>query len=508
MASPSSGLLDSDNLAQVELELDTDLADYEKWQPTAAVGKQKQIINWIASWIRPRPRSRSKPLHPTAYLDGLRGFAALLVYFHHHELWVHKLGNPHKSNVLESGVLESGFGYDGRFHMVAFPGVRTFFSGGHYAVSTFFVLSGYVLSIKSLDLIEKGDLTALGDHLASAFFRRWVRLFLPVAATVVVYATSWHLFGIWVDGHSAKNNWLDEMWSLYTEFKNFSFLYDTGGEPWLSYNFHVWSIPVEMKGSLVVFASLLAFSRCTVNARLYCQLALIVYFLYIADGWYCAMFSAGMLLSHLDLLAKLERLPGFLARLKPYKTIIYHHLLAISVFLGGVPGQGGGAEQLARNYAWYYLSYLKPQAVFDYKWFYLFWAAVLLVASVAHVSWLRRFLETRVCQYLGRISYALYLVHGPVLWSVGDRLYMAVGWKRPEQMKHIPHWADRFPLPSAGPYGLEVSFLLPHLILLPLTLGLADFVTGFIDRPSVTFAGWLYRKTLPKEPSKCIKNEQ
>lgn len=503
MVSPSSGILDADSWDEAESDFGSESPSQGKWQvwkPAATVRKTTPPARWVKFWLWQQPASRPKALHPTAYLDGLRGFAALLVYWHHHEHWVRDIPG------MGFGILDNGFGYNGNYYLALLPGLRILVGGGHYAVTTFFVLSGYVLSIKPHRLIEQGDMAGLAEHLASAFFRRWLRLFLPLFVVIFFYATSWHLFGIWVHGAKPQSNWLDEMWWVYCELKNFSFLYDSGSEPWLSYNFHVWSIPVEMKGSLIIFGAHIAFSRCTLTARLWCQVALVVYFLYIADGWYCAMFVAGMLLSHLDLLAKMKQLPRFLVRFKPYKTFIYYHLLVFSIFLGGVPGQNPDVNLLAKNRGWYYLSYLKPQAVFDYKWFYLFWAAVFLVASIRHISWLKRFFETSVCQYLGRISYALYLIHGPVLWTVGDRLYLATGWKRPAQMEHIPHWADKLKLPSAGPFCLEVSFLLPHIILLPATLCLADLVTRMVDQPAVRFAGWLYRKTLPNGPSKCVIN--
>jgi peptidoglycan/LPS O-acetylase OafA/YrhL len=268
---------------------------------------------------------------------------------------------------------------------------------------------------------------------------------------------------------------------------------------------HVWSIPVEFKGSMVVFASLLALSRCNLTSRLWCQLGLIGYFMYIADGWYCAMFVAGMLLSHLDLLADINKLPDFIARFRPFKTVIFYHMLAVGIYLGGVPCENRELDQLARNRGWYFLSFLKPQAVFDYKWFYLFWAAILLVTSVSNIAWLKRFFETRVCQYLGRISFALYLVHGPLLWTLGDRLYAAVGFKGKGQMEHIPQWVDKFVLPQTGPVGLEFAFLLPHLILLPITLCMADLVTRAVDQPSVQFSAWVYRKTQPSAPRKHSK---
>ncbi|KID83832.1 Acyltransferase 3 [Metarhizium guizhouense ARSEF 977] len=503
-AQNSPRLLDRGSLEEAMLNADPEAANdgplQTQWTCAKPSGDTWTSLSRLKSWLWPQAAHRPRALHKTAYLDGLRGFAALLVYWHHHVLWVHNA-----DRLAQNAIFENGFGYESKYHLAALPGVRLLFSGGHFAVSTFFVLSGYVLSIKPLRLIESDDLAGLVDHLASALFRRWLRLFLPVAATMAVYATSWHLLGLWIDGASPQAGWLGEMWFLYCEFKNFSFVFKDGGVPWLSYSMHVWSIPVEFKGSMVVFASLLAFSRCTLTARLWCQVGLVVYFMYIADGWYCAMFVAGMLLSHLDLLAALGRLPRFLARLAPYKTVVCYHMLVLGIYLGGVPCENRELDQLARNRGWYFLSFFKPQAVFDYKWFYLFWAATLLVGSVSHIGWLKRFFETRVCQYLGRISFALYLVHGPLLWTLGDRLYAAVGFKGPGQMEHMPQWVDRFVLPQNGPVGLEFAFVLPHLILLPVTLCAADFVTRAVDRPSVQFAAWVYRKTLPSVPRKHAK---
>ena len=474
---------------------DTETPD---WEPKDSPSRPSGLSVWtlkhslyrLVSLIRPKASTGPpEKLRRTAYLDGLRGFAALVVYWQHHVLWAH---------YDENAQLERGFGYEKKYAFCTFHGVRTFFTGGHYAVATFFVISGYVLSAKPLSLIQAGDYAKLGDNLASALFRRWLRLYIPLMATTFIFMLCYQVFGdLWIQPAEKQGNLRDEMWHWYAEFKNFSFIFNMGGEPWFSYNYHTWSIPVEMKGSIIVYTALQAFSRLATRARLLGEVALILYFLYIADGWYGAIFSAGMLLGDLDLLAIRGELPRFLARLEPYKTFIYYHLFAISIYLGGVPSHSSDLDELRKSRGWYFLSYLKPQAVYDYKWFYLFWASVLLVAAVPRMPWLKRFFETRFCQHLGRISYALYLVHGPVLWVVGDRLYAATGWWHDEHQKHIPGWVDAFKLPKTGPLGLEVSFLAPQIVLLPLTFWLAEMATRAFDEPAVRFAQWLYRKGLP-----------
>ncbi|KAJ5531299.1 hypothetical protein N7527_004692 [Penicillium freii] len=429
---------------------------------------------------------------PTAYLDGLRGFAALLVYWGHHQIWAHEGGGV-------GNAFELAYGYDNKYYFACLPGIRTLFSGGHFAVSVFFVLSGYVLSMRPLVMIQDGDYAGLGKSLSSAVFRRWFRLYIPVICTTLCYVTFLHLFKIAVVPE-VQGSYRAELWNWYTEFKNFSFPLRTGGEPWFTYNFHAWSIPVEHRGSLAIYTAVLAFSRFRRNARLLSEVALVVYFLYIADGAHYAMFIAGMLLKDLDLLAIRNDLPRFFTRLSPFKTVIMTVLFYASLYLGGVPSHTDNLKQLRESPGWYLLSFLKPQAVFDYKWFYLFWAAVFLVVCTSHLQWLKTFFTTPFNLYLGRISFAFYLVHGPVLWTLGDRVYAAVGFVRDSHDQNCPWWINRLPLPNVGPLGLEVNFLAANLVLLPLTIWLAEVTTRLVDEPAVKFSQWIYQRALVDKP--------
>src|SRR4051794_1286634 len=117
MPSLHDGLLGQQGLEDIKLSPTT-------WKPV-------RTARWSLDLIRPefltfRPNSKSRVVRPTAWLDGLRGLAALLVCLHHNQLWSHDgLGNL---------VLENAFGYEGRHYFAALPFVRVFFSGGHYAV--------------------------------------------------------------------------------------------------------------------------------------------------------------------------------------------------------------------------------------------------------------------------------------------------------------------------------------------------------------------------------------
>ncbi|RDW88277.1 acyltransferase [Coleophoma cylindrospora] len=475
------------------------LLEYGSWEdrPERRLSLLYRAAKWCIDLIRPSYLSKAgsrRQFGRTAYLDGLRGFAALLVYFGHHHLWA-------RDAIKVENIFDNAFGYNKQYYFACLPGVRMFFSGGHYAVSVFFVISGYVLSAKALSQAYAGEYTRLGDTLASALFRRWLRLFIPLIVTTFAFMTTVHAFSIWTDD-DREPTYHDELWKWYVETKNFTFLFRTGGVPWLSYNRHLWSIPMEFKGSVVIFTAIQALSRCSRNARLWCEVILIYYFMYIVDGWFCSMFLAGMLLCDLDLLARNNDLPRFFLWFENYRELLFYNLLIASIYLGGIP-IAEDVKVLRDSPGWYYLSMLKPQAVYDYKWFYLFWAAVWLVACVPQIPWLKAFCEMRFNQYLGRISYAFYLIHGPLLQTFADRLYVATGWSREAHAVGAPTWINFFPLSKEGPLGLDFSFWVPQLIILPVTLWAAEIVTKLVDEPAVNFAQWAYKKalapsTLPK----------
>lgn len=496
MPSPDDIALAEKGLRKLEAMLDKPFSDAKKSTLTRVTSPD--LNSWRFSSHRKQPK---QTLRRTAYLDGLRGFASLLVFNQHHQGWGH-IGNIH----------EKGFGYDGTYYTICIPGFRLLFSGGSASVAVFFVISGYVLSAKAMSLIHAGEVNKMIDSLASSLFRRWLRLYIPVMCTTFLWLSSWHLFNIKPSqfGFDApESSYAKEIWRWYCDFKNFSYVFQ--GEPRNAYNDHSWSIPLEFRGSIVVYTAMLALSRCSRNARLWCEAGLVFYFMYIVDAWYCALFIAGMLLCDLDLLASRNQLPKAFYQLESHQKWIYYLLFIIAIYFAGVPALPEGTEELRKIPGWYYLSYMKPQAFWDIRWFFRCWAAIFLMISVPRIPWLKAFFEIPFNQYLGRISYGFYLVHGPVLYSLGDRIYAAVGRVHPESMKITSKWTNILSISGRGIYGLELNFLVAQLVLLAFTLWLAEIFTRLFDEQSVRLAGWLYKRTTvsngPPEKGSRLAND-
>lgn len=102
--------------------------------------------------------------------------------------------------------------------------------------------------------------------------------------------------------------------------------------------------------------------------------------------------------------------------------------------------------------------------------------------------------ESTFFQFLGKVSFGFYLVHGPVMWTIGDRLYAAVGRPTNQAENTVPGWSNLFPISDAGPLGFEMNALAPHIILLPITLWLAVLVTKLIDVPSLKLSKAMFKQ--------------
>lgn len=296
------------------------------------------LPSFVASYLRPGSggtttaggKKKKKPprrLHPTSYLDGLRGVAAFIVYVYHFSLmW--------RYQDLEIGYWSPWSGH----YWYQLPFVRLLVSG-RASVTVFFVISGYVLSTRPLQLIHqyhhhhhqqhRGATTKqqqkqqasnkVLDALSSAVLRRPFRLYLPIAAatfllSVLVQARfpfrTDPLFAgggvaYTADGLRAQlANWWATMARLVDPFHVEGTRGGGQRHPVTWYIAPLWTIPTEFKGSLAVFLALLAGARVRRRGAVVAATALggVVWQLRVGDAD-MALFMAGLVLAEMCILA-------------------------------------------------------------------------------------------------------------------------------------------------------------------------------------------------------------
>jgi hypothetical protein len=168
------------------LELDTGLKASE-WIPVVmAPFVYLRSVHWrmlairfliflIPSFLQGRHmREQIRPakLGPTAYLDGMRGLAALFVYFCHY--------------FYQAFIIAEGYGCgETNYHILKLPFLRLWYQGPA-AVCVFFVISGYALTYKPLKLIRSRSWADFSTCMSSLTFRRGVRLYLPTAISTLM----------------------------------------------------------------------------------------------------------------------------------------------------------------------------------------------------------------------------------------------------------------------------------------------------------------------------------
>lgn len=288
----------------------------------------------------------------------------------------------------------------------------------------------------------------------------------------------------------------------------------------LRYDLHTWTLPVEMSMSMLLFISIAGLSRCLVPIRLGMMIMTMLY-CFRSGRWAAVEFLGGAFIAEVDLIqherayeaADLQPIgpeeehdnnqPGpagststsaderpKLATLRGIAWTIFWWLqLIIALWICGWPNDD--AEK-APGLAWLlehtpepYLS-LGETHLIDWRaapWYIV--ASLQIVFACQQLPPLQRFLNASPIQYLASISFALYLMHGPLFDSIGQRI-----------MTPILHSVTG--MDEAGVWELFFVWIAGLLALGIPCLWAADLFWRFIDRPCVDFARWFEEKCIDK----------
>ncbi|CAK7563289.1 MAG: hypothetical protein SEPTF4163_001153 [Sporothrix epigloea] len=402
-----------------------------------------------------------KKMHPTAWLDGMRGIASFFVVC------------THISVVWFNWHIHNGYGINEHEHwLIQLPFLRLAISGPPH-VATFFIISGYALSYKPIKLSRMGRFAEANDAIASSAFRRWPRLFfMPMVISFIVALMTWlDLFatrgwgGVAIPSRSPPRagtlfgqigHWVPSIIALTDPFsKNM----DRGGRD--PYDKYQWTLPVEFECSMMLFLCQLCFNRLRPHARLVFMFGLATFCMkYIY--WQYFLFLMGMILCELQFeFASGSKAPGAGSVVLPTSSLASS---SSSVFAGPLGVAAATVSRVRRFMARYHLAigittfiaclYVMstPEAIrgavgtpgfitmiqmvpqhhqksgkTDYFWVPI--GASLAVFTVDRTPALQRLFTNRFAQYMGSISYSLYLVHGTVIFSVGHWLVRhTVSW--------------------------------------------------------------------------------
>ncbi len=452
---------------------------------------QRMAFGLIPSFMQRRMRGtvhlKPRRLHPTSYLDGLRGVASFIVFMGHYT--EENLGwytEPY--GLYEDGAPSS---------YLQLPFIRVIYSA-RPMVHIFLIISGYVLSYKPLKQIHSQQYGALANTLSSSVFRRALRLFLPSFVTLFVMAIA-VFYGISDDRYAAPtydlSAQLKHVWGTSWQLIGASWAIDDISYPTPVYNPALWTIPVEFSQSLLLFSVILGLSRCITHIRLF-LLASILSFCFYSGQIYSVEFLGGMFLAEVTLLQDRTLmnsptpsptvLPKFELEEKSQdpdcESSVQKKLKQAFWFANVICGLFIASWTNNHVSEVWGLSFLDAHTPEPYEgqriWFCI--GAFQIVVACTQLRCLQRIFNTPVAQYLGNISYALYLTHNLCLTALEPRFVPLID----EVLGKSTLW------------GRQLSWAVGLVIYLPAVIFVADLFWRVVDTPTVKFARWF--------ESKCI----
>ncbi|KAF7596875.1 hypothetical protein BBP40_011920 [Aspergillus hancockii] len=432
----------------------------------------------------------------TKWLDGLRGIAAAIVAFDH--FFMGEVWHPFLS--FWADPPESG----GRF--VQLPPVRILF-GAHAMVTLFMVISGYAISI---NILKARPSAQYYNRISSAVLRRVFRIYLPVlfVALISQLLFFFNLYNWTFDEGLLKglkpwtNPWAHIKWLfLYMadSVNIIAFEYNGG------FNGQLWTMPVEFRGSNVIFLLLMALSAWRPKLRLWFLPVLALYFLWYGI-WDIFGFIWGLWLAEKAVAAAPatgtttreasddddEKLPLF-----PFSSADWKHRLlsrknftvsrittTIAFLIGYHLLCLGDDGHLTPGYQ--FLAVLQPAKWRD-NWEVMQWCwksvgAVFMVYAISESRLLQRPFNTRPVQYLGKISFSLYIVHQAIyhLWRDPLRNFiwlLANGSPYPGSIEATAN----------DPMSFHVAWWATGVILGTVVIYASHYYTIYVDNKCVAF---------------------
>jgi len=381
------------------------------------------------------------------FLDGLRGFAALVVIAHHYSAAFYPTtmtGAPATAHL--PGHWEAWFA-GSPVHVLL-----------NFRVCFFFVLSGLVLAASTARAPRSWR------ALPAQLVRRYVRLGVPVAAALVLTypLLRGHLLYNHALAAATGAAWVGQFWPSVPPVAALGHdaLYGVLLAGHTQLNPVLWTMVVEWYGSVLVLGLLAAVGTRAWRLWLYAGLALAITLYRSLDFYY-----VGFLLG-LGLYDLYQR--GWAARFTtPQRRLLIVGLLLAALFFTSYP-QSYYSAPASRVYTWMYLPGVGSGRTAD---MYYTLGAALLLGAVLLSARLRRLTMQPFLRRVGKRAFSLYLLHFVVLSSGSAGLFL---WLR-------------------GQYSYHASF---GLMLLPTVLVLwssAELFYRWVDVPSHTLARWLGR---------------
>ena len=339
---------------------------------------------------------------------------------------------------------------------------------GRASVAVFAILSGYVNALKPLKQTRAGDIDAALSGVAKSAFRRTGRFMIPA---IVATTLSWLVcqFGGYNLARTVDSAWIRDTSpipstsfaaALSDLFSNLATTWTDGGN---QYDRIQWTLCYLLRGSMLVYLTLFATAYVQPKFRILIYAIMYMYYWKAGDGETPIYHSrnstnsaleavigtniyAGLALAELSLDSNVQ---SFITDRPIIVSLISSTFIIFGLYVVSYPEENPewarwsmGLMNLGH--------YIFPQGS-EYARFYPGLGSDLLTFGVAFNTTAKRLLSHSALCWMGKMSFAIYLLHAPLIRTVLTWMLFGISPRPPpplpgqnlppEWIPIISHWA-------------------------------------------------------------------
>lgn len=384
------------------------------------------------------------------WIDGMKGIACIGILIHHFFV-----GFLPATYYGADAVSHLQTNFEETFSQSPF----SFILNGNFWVCIFCIVSAFLLSYKVMNNDKK-------EKVSTSILNRYFKLVLPlfIVSLIVYLLLSLNLFRNIAASDITKSTWLASYYNHEETFINVlktSFI-----DVWFignsDFSTAFWMLSILFNGGIVaIVLSEIQWKFGKKSIIFYIIISFI--FLYLKS--YFLVFSLGVIIAYLF---------KYNYTLKKHK-IIPIFLILFGIILAGFPS---GVEPT--NF-YKYLNFEATEYGKDVIW-HIF-ASALVMYGIMNIDLIKKILSCNILKKLGSISYSIYLIHIPIMFSVSSYMFIKL-------------------YEITNKYIFTFAITLICTIVLTIILGYLYNI--IIEKNINRFINYCYEKLSPKEEKKLL----
>lgn len=347
------------------------------------------------------------------WVEGLKGVSGVIIVFNHLRMcfW------PESHDAVPG---------DGQSYLVALPFLGLI-CAGNLAVRLYFVLSGFSLAYRPLQLLEEQRDTVVYQRTSLALQSRFWRLLVPSGLAASISLILSHL-GAFSHGKTlcrAFNDTTPTPGSILGDA--WLWAQDTVVNMWVTgkHHFHdsLWCMKILLLGSYVMYMLIVLRAEARHSVWLWLLIGCTLMTSKVADigATDLAGFVFGGIIANMEVdIASADVTRQ--SRWALLQSLTWSAMFIFSLFLGSYPSGDANAPWCEWMYmvARYMVGIESPRQAMIW-WMNI--AAFLICVGIVHLPLVQNLLSVHPLLYLGKTSFALFLLHPLILRSLGGHLF-------------------------------------------------------------------------------------